>query len=110
MSYNDDSCVLKLCIALEIMECKIRKLKNRKVKDYALRLYKDAALWKQSDKKLITQMFADRGHIGHGKSPYNISKNPILLVNHLETSFEVYSDFLKASESKDWNYIVQLQT
>lgn len=103
MSSMDIECIYRLCLALEIMESKIRQANGKGTNSYALRLLEGAMLWDINDKEVLKKMFVDRGHIAHGSKPHNyIAKNSIIL-EYLDLSKRYYERFLKMATDIGWD-------
>lgn len=102
MSNMDNECIYRLCLALEIMESKIREANGKKTNSYAFKLLEGAMLWDVKDKEVIKKMFVDRGHITHGSKPYNYSKQTSILLDYLDLSKRYYERFLKMATDIGW--------
>ncbi|WP_195819797.1 hypothetical protein [Roseobacter sp. MH60115] len=102
MAHEDHNCLVNACVALEIMECKMRALSGKKINGYGDKLRRDAVLWRKKDEETIKKMFIDRGHIAHGRPPYNYRKNPVIMVDYLELLVEYYNRFLDRSGIHGW--------
>jgi len=102
VSNKDAECVYRLCLALEIMESKLRRAKGTPTKAYALRLLNGAQPWKIQDKPLLKKMFVDRGHITHGEKPHHCTENEKLLFEYLDLCKRYYEQFLQIGTDIGW--------
>lgn len=108
MSEMDFDCIYKLCLSLEIMESKLRSARGNPTNSYALKLLKNAHLWKTKDKSLLKKMFVDRGHIAHGEKPPFYSSDENLIVGYLDLGKSYYERFLKQAREIGWSKISNL--
>jgi len=109
MSKMDIDCVYRLCVALEIMEKKVRIAEGRPTKHYALKLLRNAALWEQKDRGILTRIFADRGNIAHGSTAHFMSRNTSNIVDYLELATKYYKKYLNFATDFGWNKLSELQ-
>ncbi len=108
MAKNDIECIYRLCIALEIMESKIRRAKGKPTDAYALGLLKGSILWNREDKIVLQNMFSDRGNIAHGKKPHYYSKENNIIFSYLDLTRKYYEKFLGLSTEIGWEKISEM--
>ena len=103
-----ESFIIECCIALEIMESKVRTLHGSPSKKYGERLLFDAKLWDSADSELLKKLFRRRGHVAHGRSISEDSRDAILEQNSAELLFKYYRKFISTYGQSRWDEISRL--
>lgn len=77
MAGRDEKCILNLCISVEILLSKHRRIKLGKEDNEKLdKMIRTTKLVDDRTKQELKTLMIDRGHVAHGRAPYMMGRDP----------------------------------
>lgn len=100
--------VLSLVLALEILGNKRRQLLGKRAVDFQ-KMLRETDLCSDSDRKVISLLYVDRGNVAHGRPLYAIEANKEMSIpRYFVIGFRFMRNFLALMKPGDWSAIATM--
>ncbi len=111
MAGRDEQCILKLCIAVEIMLNKHRQaVLGRQDNANLDKLIRTTSLINEDIKEDLKKLAIDRGHVAHGKSPYILQTKPeYSLERYIQAVHTLMQAYLNSIPNGSWPGVMAMK-
>jgi hypothetical protein len=108
IAHDDIRCVLNLCMCVEILGNKRRLLLGENPVS-ADKLVKSTDLVGDEERRILKNMFIDRGHVAHGRDFHILGlRNGLIIEDYVEATRSLFSNYLNKLKPGEWPDASQL--
>lgn len=105
MNYDNRNAIMYLALCFEVAENKIRILAGNKAESKNKKIIENPNILKEKKVPIFRKLITDRDNIAHGRQPYHIIRDPVLMVMYMDEIAEFISDYINLCKAYDWKKV-----